>query len=163
MKCWFNLPPEERSRNFRAKINQPALIAESVKRVERSRVIPVHGKASAVLYQWESNGCCYLVLAVNSVLLAWLLSVQSGVCGCEKGYTEVMTTHGFLDYCTRTPGVDSNKKADVKTNSGRLKPGPSQAQDLFNEWTLRPVGPGTEMGKIFTAWAACLRSFLFAN
>nr|XP_043874554.1 thrombospondin type-1 domain-containing protein 7B isoform X2 [Solea senegalensis] len=65
----------------------------------------------------------------------------SGVCGCEKGYTEVMTTHGFLDYCTRTPGVDNNKKADVKTNSGRLKPGPSPAQDLFTEWTLRPVGP----------------------
>uniref|UniRef100_A0AAQ4R7R8 Thrombospondin type-1 domain-containing protein 7A n=1 Tax=Gasterosteus aculeatus aculeatus TaxID=481459 RepID=A0AAQ4R7R8_GASAC len=65
----------------------------------------------------------------------------SGVCGCEKGYTEVMTTHGFLDYCTRTPGVDNNKKADVKTNSGRLKPGPSQARDLFSEWTLRPVGP----------------------
>uniref|UniRef100_A0A8D2ZLL0 Thrombospondin type-1 domain-containing protein 7A n=1 Tax=Scophthalmus maximus TaxID=52904 RepID=A0A8D2ZLL0_SCOMX len=72
----------------------------------------------------------------------------SGVCGCEKGYTEVMTTHGFLDYCTRTPGVDSNKKADVKTNSGRLKPGPSQAQDLFSEWTLRPVGPGTEMENV---------------
>ncbi|KAG8000762.1 Thrombospondin type-1 domain-containing protein 7B [Nibea albiflora] len=68
-------------------------------------------------------------------------TAHRGVCGCEKGYTEVMTTHGFLDYCTRTPGVDNNKKADVKTNSGRLKPGPSQAQDLFNEWTLRPVGP----------------------
>uniref|UniRef100_A0AAY4ECW1 Thrombospondin type-1 domain-containing protein 7A n=1 Tax=Denticeps clupeoides TaxID=299321 RepID=A0AAY4ECW1_9TELE len=40
------------------------------------------------------------------------------MCGCEKGYTEVMTTHGFLDYCTKTPGADS-KKADVKTNSGR--------------------------------------------
>uniref|UniRef100_A0A672YXA7 Thrombospondin, type I, domain containing 7Ba n=1 Tax=Sphaeramia orbicularis TaxID=375764 RepID=A0A672YXA7_9TELE len=65
----------------------------------------------------------------------------SGVCGCEKGYTEVMTTHGFLDYCTRTPGMDANKKADVKTNSGRFRPGPSQAQDLFSEWTLRPVGP----------------------
>uniref|UniRef100_A0A665UXM7 Thrombospondin type-1 domain-containing protein 7A n=1 Tax=Echeneis naucrates TaxID=173247 RepID=A0A665UXM7_ECHNA len=65
----------------------------------------------------------------------------SGVCGCEKGYTEVMTTHGFLDYCTRTPGVDNSKKADVKTNSGRLKPGPSQGQDLLSEWTLRPVGP----------------------
>ncbi|XP_041663347.1 thrombospondin type-1 domain-containing protein 7B [Cheilinus undulatus] len=64
----------------------------------------------------------------------------NGVCGCEKGYTEVMTTHGFLDYCTRTPGVENNKKADVKTNSGRLKPGPSQAQDLYREWTLRPVG-----------------------
>ncbi|XP_074550525.1 thrombospondin type-1 domain-containing protein 7B [Halichoeres trimaculatus] len=64
----------------------------------------------------------------------------SGVCGCEKGYIEVMTIHGFLDYCTRNPGVD-NKKADVKTNSGRPKPGPSQAQDNFREWTLRPVGP----------------------
>ncbi|XP_024919574.1 thrombospondin type-1 domain-containing protein 7B [Cynoglossus semilaevis] len=65
----------------------------------------------------------------------------SGVCGCEKGYTEVMTTHGFLDYCTRTPGLDNNKKADVKTNSGRLRPGPAQNQDLFSEWSLPPVGP----------------------
>ncbi|XP_072253400.1 thrombospondin type-1 domain-containing protein 7B [Leuresthes tenuis] len=65
----------------------------------------------------------------------------SGVCGCEKGYTEVMTSHGFLDYCTRTPGMDISKKADVKTNSGRLKPGPPQASDPFSEWTLRPVGP----------------------
>ncbi|XP_061782034.1 thrombospondin type-1 domain-containing protein 7B isoform X1 [Nerophis lumbriciformis] len=64
---------------------------------------------------------------------------SSGVCGCEKGYTEVMTTHGFLDYCTRTPGVDTSKKADVKTNSGRSKP--SQARDRHTEWTLRPVGP----------------------
>ncbi|CAL8370342.1 unnamed protein product [Arctogadus glacialis] len=45
------------------------------------------------------------------------------VCGCERGYTEVMTAHGFLDYCTRTPGAD-HKKADVKTNSGRFRPGP---------------------------------------
>lgn len=79
-----------------------------------------------------------------------LLPTQSGVCGCERGYTEVMTTHGFLDYCTRTPGVDSSKKADVKTNSGRSKPRPSQGQNLFSEWTLRPLGPGTEM--VFTDW-----------
>lgn len=74
-----------------------------------------------------------------------LSGLQSGVCGCERGYTEVMTTHGFLDYCTRTPGVwDSNKKADVKTgSSGGFKPGSSPAQDLFSEWTLRPIGPGT--------------------
>lgn len=72
------------------------------------------------------------------------MAFQSGVCGCERGYTEVMTTHGFLDYCTRTPGVDSSKKADVKTNTGRSRPRPSQGQDLFNEWTLRPIGPGTE-------------------
>lgn len=71
--------------------------------------------------------------------------LQSGVCGCERGYTEVMTTHGFLDYCTRTPGVsDGNKKADVKTgSSGRFKPGLSPTQDLFSDWTLRPIGPGS--------------------
>uniref|UniRef100_A0A8C9U5U9 Thrombospondin type-1 domain-containing protein 7A n=1 Tax=Scleropages formosus TaxID=113540 RepID=A0A8C9U5U9_SCLFO len=51
---------------------------------------------------------------------------QRGVCGCEAGYTEVMTAHGFLDYCTRTPGAD-NKKADVKINTGRLRPGTTQA------------------------------------
>ncbi|XP_028971693.2 thrombospondin type-1 domain-containing protein 7B isoform X3 [Esox lucius] len=64
----------------------------------------------------------------------------SGVCGCEKGYIEVMTTHGFLDYCTRTPGIH-NKKADVKTNSGLLKPGPSHIQDFFSDWSLQPIGP----------------------
>ncbi|XP_066542938.1 thrombospondin type-1 domain-containing protein 7B [Hoplias malabaricus] len=65
---------------------------------------------------------------------------QSGVCGCERGYTEVMTSHGFLDYCTRTPGGD-NRKADVKTSSGRLKPGPSHIQDFFSEWSLQPLSP----------------------
>lgn len=79
------------------------------------------------------------------IFCSWHHFIQSGVCGCEKGYTEVMTSHGFLDYCTRTPGVDNSKKADVKTNSGRLKPRPSQANNLFSEWTLRPVGPGTEI------------------
>lgn len=96
---------------------------------------------SSVLCQWES---CPDVVPVNDILLV-LLPMQSGVCGCERGYTEVMTTHGFLDYCTRTPGLDSSKKADVKTNSGRAKPRPSQGQDLFNEWTLRPIGPGTQI------------------
>ncbi len=79
--------------------------------------------------------------------LIWVLQTQrcclfqSGVCGCEKGYTEVMSTHGFLDYCTKTPGAD-NKKADVKTSSGRLKPGTTQIQDFFGEWSLQPLGPG---------------------
>lgn len=100
---------------------------------------------SSVLRQWESRPD---VVPVNDILLV-LLPMQSGVCGCERGYTEVMTTHGFLDYCTRTPGLDSSKKADVKTNSGRAKPRPSQGQDLFNEWTLRPIGPGTQM---ITQW-----------
>ncbi|KAK1789123.1 hypothetical protein P4O66_015074, partial [Electrophorus voltai] len=66
---------------------------------------------------------------------------QSGVCGCERGYTEVMTTHGFLDYCTKTPGGD-HRKADVKTSTGRQKPGPSQIQDFFGEWSLQALSPG---------------------
>ncbi|KAI2660551.1 Thrombospondin type-1 domain-containing protein 7B [Labeo rohita] len=65
---------------------------------------------------------------------------------CKQGYTEVMTTHGFLDYCTKTPGAD-NKKADVKTSSGRLKPGTTQIQDFFGEWSLQPLGPEWKMVK----------------
>lgn len=124
---------------------------------------------TSILQEQESSSCTRLLLALNDVPLTLPpLSppprlMQSGVCGCEKGYTEVMTTHGFLDYCTRTPGVDGNKKADVKTNSGRLKPGPSQAKDLFSEWTLRPVGPGTEMEIIRTSRPACLGFFLPLN
>ncbi|KAG5262230.1 hypothetical protein AALO_G00293620 [Alosa alosa] len=65
---------------------------------------------------------------------------QSGVCGCEKGFTEVMTSHGFLDYCTRTPGPD-HKKADVKTGSGQARPGRTQSQNPLREWALQAVGP----------------------
>nr|XP_023677065.1 thrombospondin type-1 domain-containing protein 7B-like isoform X1 [Paramormyrops kingsleyae] len=65
---------------------------------------------------------------------------QSGVCGCERGYTEVMTTHGFLDYCTKTPGAE-NKKADVKTSSGRVKAGTSPKHGFLSEWTFQPIGP----------------------
>lgn len=66
---------------------------------------------------------------------------QSGVCGCEKGFTEVMTSHGFLDYCTRTPGSDQ-KKADVKTSARH--PRPEHARNaLIHDWALQPLGPGT--------------------
>lgn len=68
---------------------------------------------------------------------------QSGVCGCERGFTEVMTSHGFLDYCTRTPGPDY-KKADVKTSAGRLRPSHVQHQNRPREWALQPLGPGPE-------------------
>uniref|UniRef100_A0A8C2JGW2 Thrombospondin type-1 domain-containing protein 7A n=1 Tax=Cyprinus carpio TaxID=7962 RepID=A0A8C2JGW2_CYPCA len=60
---------------------------------------------------------------------------QNGVCGCEKGFTEVMTSHGFLDYCTRTPGLD-HKKVDVKTTAGRLRP-----EHHIQDWALKPLGP----------------------
>jgi len=86
----------------------------------------------------QTQRCLYAVCTVSH---SDTCLFQSGVCGCEKGYTEVMTTHGFLDYCTKTPGAD-NKKADVKTSSGRLKPGTTQMQDFFGEWSLQPLGPG---------------------
>ncbi|MGH0120071.1 UNVERIFIED_CONTAM: hypothetical protein FKN15_062761 [Acipenser sinensis] len=65
---------------------------------------------------------------------------QSGVCGCDKGYVEVMTPYGFLDYCTKIPGPDK-KKADVKTSAGKLKPGTSTIQDFLKEWSVQPFGP----------------------
>ncbi|XP_076880732.1 thrombospondin type-1 domain-containing protein 7B [Brachyhypopomus gauderio] len=65
---------------------------------------------------------------------------RSGVCVCERGYTEVMTSHGFLDYCTKTPGAD-HKKADVKSVEGRPRPGHMQNQSGIGGWALQPVGP----------------------
>uniref|UniRef100_A0A8C1Y6H1 Thrombospondin, type I, domain containing 7Bb n=1 Tax=Cyprinus carpio TaxID=7962 RepID=A0A8C1Y6H1_CYPCA len=67
---------------------------------------------------------------------------QNGVCGCEKGFTEVMTSHGFLDYCTRIPGLD-HKKADVKTTAGRLRPEHAWNKNHIKDWALQPLGPGT--------------------
>ncbi|KTF84220.1 hypothetical protein cypCar_00007745 [Cyprinus carpio] len=65
---------------------------------------------------------------------------QNGVCGCEKGFTEVMTSHGFLDYCTRIPGLD-HKKADVKTTAGRLRPEHAWNKNHIKDWALQPLGP----------------------
>ncbi|XP_062869505.1 thrombospondin type-1 domain-containing protein 7B [Trichomycterus rosablanca] len=64
---------------------------------------------------------------------------QNGMCGCEKGFTEVITAHGYLDYCTRTQGPD--KKADVKSNGGRLRSSRMQKQNEIRGWTLQPLGP----------------------
>ncbi|XP_030627616.1 thrombospondin type-1 domain-containing protein 7B [Chanos chanos] len=65
---------------------------------------------------------------------------QNGVCGCERGFTEVMTSHGFLDYCTRTPGSDS-KKADVKKSTGHLRPRKVWHSNRVRNWPLQPLGP----------------------
>ncbi|KAM9461440.1 thrombospondin type-1 domain-containing protein 7B [Clarias gariepinus] len=63
---------------------------------------------------------------------------QSGTCGCEKGFTEVMTSNGFLDYCTKTPGSDY-KKANAKRSGGRLRR--MHEQNERTAWTLQPLGP----------------------
>ncbi|XP_077303892.1 thrombospondin type-1 domain-containing protein 7B isoform X1 [Lithobates pipiens] len=61
--------------------------------------------------------------------------MQSGVCGCEDGYTQIMRSSGVLDYCVKVPGSES-KKADVKTFIGRSKPVDSNLPEIFN-WSFQ--------------------------
>ncbi|KAL4840736.1 hypothetical protein H8958_008421 [Nasalis larvatus] len=65
---------------------------------------------------------------------------QGGVCGCEKGYTEIMRSNGFLDYCMKVPGSE-DKKADVKNLSGKNRPVNSKIHDIFKGWSLQPLDP----------------------
>ncbi|KAM9305159.1 thrombospondin type-1 domain-containing protein 7B [Gastrophryne carolinensis] len=61
--------------------------------------------------------------------------MQSGVCGCEDGYTQIMRSSGVLDYCVKVPGSES-KKADVKTFMGKSKPVNSKLPEIFN-WSFQ--------------------------
>ncbi|NXC13134.1 THS7B protein, partial [Corythaeola cristata] len=65
---------------------------------------------------------------------------QRGVCGCERGYTEIMRSNGFLDYCMKVPGLE-DKKADVKTIAGKNKPINSKMHDIFKGWSIQPFNP----------------------
>uniref|UniRef100_A0A8C8WSX4 Thrombospondin type-1 domain-containing protein 7B n=1 Tax=Panthera leo TaxID=9689 RepID=A0A8C8WSX4_PANLE len=65
---------------------------------------------------------------------------QGGVCGCEKGYTEIMRSNGFLDYCMKVPGSE-DKKADVKNLAGKNRPVNSKIHDIFKGWSLQPLDP----------------------
>nr|XP_033800454.1 thrombospondin type-1 domain-containing protein 7B isoform X3 [Geotrypetes seraphini] len=65
---------------------------------------------------------------------------QNGVCGCEKGYAEVMRSNGFLDYCIKIPGLE-DKKADVKTFSGKNRHVNSKLPDIFKGWSIQPLDP----------------------
>ncbi|NXA36109.1 THS7B protein, partial [Eudromia elegans] len=65
---------------------------------------------------------------------------QKGVCGCERGYTEIMRSDGLLDYCKKVPGLE-DKKADVKTIAGKNKPVNSKMHDIFKGWSIQPFNP----------------------
>ncbi|XP_025979254.2 thrombospondin type-1 domain-containing protein 7B [Dromaius novaehollandiae] len=65
---------------------------------------------------------------------------QRGVCGCERGYTEIMRSNGLLDYCMKVPGLE-DKKADVKTVAGKNKPVNSKIHDIFKGWSIQPFNP----------------------
>ncbi|NXQ22466.1 THS7B protein, partial [Peucedramus taeniatus] len=69
---------------------------------------------------------------------------QRGVCGCERGYTEVMRSNGLLDYCVKVPGLE-DKKADVKTIAGKNKPVNSKMHDIFKGWSIQPFNPDSKL------------------
>ncbi|XP_068101989.1 thrombospondin type-1 domain-containing protein 7B [Hyperolius riggenbachi] len=82
--------------------------------------------------------------------------MQSGLCGCEDGYTQIMRSSGVLDYCVKVPGSES-KKADVKTFVGRSKPINSKLPDLFN-WSFQLFD---QEGRIsLWVYIVCAGSFL---
>uniref|UniRef100_A0A8D2MIA5 Thrombospondin type-1 domain-containing protein 7A n=1 Tax=Zonotrichia albicollis TaxID=44394 RepID=A0A8D2MIA5_ZONAL len=64
----------------------------------------------------------------------------TALCGCERGYTEVMRSNGLLDYCVKVPGLE-DKKADVKTIAGKNKPVNSKMHDIFKGWSIQPFNP----------------------
>ncbi|XP_028003996.2 thrombospondin type-1 domain-containing protein 7B [Eptesicus fuscus] len=65
---------------------------------------------------------------------------QGGVCGCEKGYTEIMRSNGFLDYCMKVPGSE-DRKAHVKNLAGKNRPVNSKIHDIFKGWSIQPLDP----------------------
>ncbi|XP_053326814.1 thrombospondin type-1 domain-containing protein 7B [Spea bombifrons] len=66
--------------------------------------------------------------------------MQSGVCGCQQGYTEIMRSNGYLDYCLKVPGTES-KKADVKKIVEKSRHTNSKIPDIFKGWSIQPFDP----------------------
>ncbi|XP_067467764.1 thrombospondin type-1 domain-containing protein 7A [Thunnus thynnus] len=75
------------------------------------------------------------------------LCTEAGVCGCEEGYTEVMTSDGLLDQCTVIPVLEiptgGDNKADVKTIRAfnPTQPAASTPGRAGRTWFLQPFGP----------------------
>ncbi|XP_026204991.1 thrombospondin type-1 domain-containing protein 7A isoform X2 [Anabas testudineus] len=75
------------------------------------------------------------------------LCTEAGVCGCEEGYTEVMTSDGLLDQCTVIPVLEipttGDNKADVKTIRAfnPTQPAVSTPGRVGRTWFLQPFGP----------------------
>ncbi|XP_036395010.1 thrombospondin type-1 domain-containing protein 7A isoform X1 [Megalops cyprinoides] len=72
---------------------------------------------------------------------------EAGVCVCEEGFTEVMTSDGLLDQCTLIPVLEiptaGDNKADVKTSRAinPTQPTSSQPGRSGRTWFLQPFGP----------------------
>ncbi|CAL8397488.1 unnamed protein product [Gadus morhua 'NCC'] len=72
---------------------------------------------------------------------------MAGQCGCEDGYTEVMTSDGVLDQCTVIPVLEiptaGDSKTDVKTIRAPLDPTLSAGHApgrAGRTWFLQPFG-----------------------
>uniref|UniRef100_A0A8C9SY47 Thrombospondin type-1 domain-containing protein 7A n=1 Tax=Scleropages formosus TaxID=113540 RepID=A0A8C9SY47_SCLFO len=74
-------------------------------------------------------------------------TMQVGVCVCEDGYTEVMTSDGLLDQCTLIPVLEipaaGGTKGDVKTSRAvdPTQPAAEQPGKFGRAWFLQPFGP----------------------
>ncbi|XP_066531411.1 thrombospondin type-1 domain-containing protein 7A [Hoplias malabaricus] len=96
---------------------------------------------------------------------------EAGICGCEEGYTEVMTSDGVLDQCTVIPVLEiptaGDSKADVKTIRAisPTQPTTNLPGRSGRTWFLQPFGPD---GKLKTwvygvaAGAFVLLVFIFS-
>ncbi|TRY56858.1 hypothetical protein DNTS_013949 [Danionella cerebrum] len=72
---------------------------------------------------------------------------EDGVCMCEEGFTEMLTTEGTLEQCAPIPVLEiptaGDKKADVKT-SRAINPTPESTEQpgrTGRTWYLQPFGP----------------------
>ncbi|XP_069050848.1 thrombospondin, type I, domain containing 7Ab [Lepisosteus oculatus] len=72
---------------------------------------------------------------------------EAGVCGCEEGYTEVMTSDGRLDQCTLIPVLEiptgGDRSGDVKTSRAvnPTQASTNQPGRAGRTWFLQPFGP----------------------
>uniref|UniRef100_A0A8C2WQS4 Thrombospondin type-1 domain-containing protein 7A n=1 Tax=Cyclopterus lumpus TaxID=8103 RepID=A0A8C2WQS4_CYCLU len=75
------------------------------------------------------------------------LCTETGVCGCEEGYTEVVRSDGLLDQCTVIPVLEiptaGDNRADVKTIRAfnPTQPEASSPGRAGRTWFLQPFGP----------------------
>lgn len=74
--------------------------------------------------------------------------LQAGICMCEEGFTEVLSSTGQLDQCAPIPILEiptaGDKKGDVKTSRAINPTLPTTIQPGRNgrTWYLQPYGPG---------------------
>lgn len=74
--------------------------------------------------------------------------LQAGVCMCEEGFTEVLSSAGQLNQCTPIPVLEiptaGDKKGDVKTSRAVNPTLPTTIQPgrTGRTWYLQPYGPG---------------------